>query len=55
MSTNRDMDFALVDDKGDIWVDAYPSKYKLTEQEILSLPKGDVYFKYFSEPVKERE
>lgn len=53
--TNKSNDFpyAIVDDSGDIWTDALPSKYKLTEEEIRGLTKGDVLFEHFAVKAEE--
>lgn len=49
-------DFAVVDIYGDIWLDSeWPSHYKMTEEEIKSLPKGEVYFEHFAKRVEELE
>ena len=35
--------------------DKNAEKYRFTEQEIRSMPKGDIYFKYFAVPVEVEE
>ena len=52
---NNDIPYAIVADSGDIWTDALPSKYKLTEEEIRGLTKGDVLFEHFAVKVEEFE
>ena len=52
---NNDIPYAIVADSGDIWIDALPSKYKLTEEEIRGLTKGDVLFEHFAVKVEELE
>lgn len=52
---NNDIPYAIVADSGDIWTDALPSKYKLTEEEIRGLTKGDVLFEHFAVKVEELE
>lgn len=55
MSKNNDNQYAIVDYSGNIWIDALPSKYKLTEEEIRRLTKGDILFEHFAVPVEELE
>ena len=55
MSKNNDNQYAIVDYSGNIWIDALPSKYKLTEEEIRGLTKGDVLFEHFAVKVEELE
>ena len=52
---NNDIPYVIVADSGDIWIDALPSKYKLTEEEIRGLTKGDVLFEHFAVKVEELE
>ena len=55
MSKNNGNQYAIVDYSGDIWIDALPSKYKLTEEEIRGLTKGDVLFEHFAVKNEEME
>ena len=55
MSKNNDNQYAIVDYSGNIWIDALPSKYKLTEEEIRGLTKGDILFEHFTVKVEELE
>lgn len=55
MSKNNDNQYAIVDYLGNIWTDALPSKYKITEGEIRGLTKGDILFEHFAVKVEELE
>ena len=52
-SKNNDNQYAIVDYSGNIWVDALPSKYILTEEEIRGLTKGDILFEHFAVKAEE--